>query len=269
MAIKVTIESITPAKAEQWLDKYNKSNRSLREGVAEQYAADMKAGKWTQCVDPIVFYDDGELADGQHRLWAIMESDTTQTFSVMRGLDRESGLNIDTGLGRTVTDNGRISGLDTGLSNNLVACARAVVLGMASAGRISNAQKLEMVSTAREGSEWAVSHVPHAKNIFNTTTLGAVARAYYWEQDKERLDKFCKVLGTGFGSEGDADTAAIAMRNYLLNNAGIAASAGMWRDTFLKCQNAIKYFMRREKLTNIRVVKDEAYPLKKKRAVKS
>ncbi len=266
MSIKITLENVSVQKAEDWLNKFNKTNRSLRQGVVEQYAADMKAGKWTQCVDPIVFYDDGELADGQHRLYAVIESDMTQTFSVMRGLDRASGLNIDTGLGRTVTDNGRISGQDTGLSNNLVAVARAVVTGMASAGRASNAQKLEMVNAVREGAEWAISHMPHAKNVCNSATLGAIARAYYWEADKDRLDRFCKVLGNGFG-EGDADTAAIAMRNYMLTNAGYASSTTMWRDTFLKCQNAIDYFMKRKKLTVIKTVKDEAYPLKKRQKV--
>ncbi len=256
--------NITPKMAEQWLNT-NTSNRSLRAGVVEQYAADMKAGNWTQCTAPICFYDDGDLADGQHRLYAVVESQTTQRFMVMRGLSREDGLNIDTGLGRTVVDNGRISGLDTGLSAALVGTARAVASGMPSMGRMSNAQKLAVVSQHREACEWAVSHVPHTKNICNSVVLGAVARAWYVERDHERLAEFCKVIGTGFAN-GDGDTAAVAMRNYMLQNAGIASGAAMWRDSFLKVQNAIHYFMERRRLTVIKSVKEDTYPLKVKRA---
>lgn len=264
MAMEVTKEAITPAKAERWLNA-NPSNRNMREGVAEQYAADMKAGRWTQCTDSISFYADGELADGQHRLWAIVDSGTTQTFVVIRGLAREDGLNIDVGLGRTLVDNGRISGADTGLSHNIIATARAVATGLPSSGRLSNAQKLALVAEHREASEWAISKTPHTKNVCNSASLAAIARAWYAETDLERLEKFAKVLGNGF-SDGDADSAAISMRNYFLNNPGIAASTPMWRDTFLKVQNAIHYFMRRQRLVTIKGVKDEAYPLRKKRA---
>lgn len=258
--------SVTPKLAAQWLD-LNKTNRSLRPGVVEQYAKDMAAGRWTHCTAPIAFYADGDLADGQHRLWAVVESETTQQFIVVRGLSREDGLNIDTGLGRTVVDNGRISGLDTGLSHSLIATARAVHTGMPSAGRLSNAEKLDIVNEHREAANWALSKLVHTKNVYNSASLGAIARAWYWEADKERLEKFAHVLGTGY-SDGDADSAAVCVRNYMLANAGQAASTPMWRDTFLKVQNAIHYFMKRQRLTVIKSVKEEAYPLKKRRAAK-
>lgn len=261
--IQVTVETIGPKKAEQYINE-NTCNRSLREGVVDQYSKDMKAGNWTQCTAPIAFYKDGGLADGQHRLYAIVESGTTQTFTVMRGLDREDGLNIDTGLARTVVDNGRISGMDQELSNNLVATARAVALGQPSAGRMSNAEKLALVEEHREACSWAIGVLPHVKNIFNTVVLGAMARAYNHEEDLERLGQFAQVVATGF-SQGDADSAAVAMRNYMLLHAGKAAGSAMWRDSFLKAQNAIQYFMNRRKLTYIKVVKDEAYPLRAKK----
>ncbi len=39
----IVTERITPAKAEKYLNS-NKSNRTMRAGVAEKYAADMRAG---------------------------------------------------------------------------------------------------------------------------------------------------------------------------------------------------------------------------------
>lgn len=76
--MQLTVEKITPKIAEAWLNA-NTCNRKLRDGIVERYAADMTAGKWTECPEPISFYVDGDLADGQHRLFAITESGTTQT----------------------------------------------------------------------------------------------------------------------------------------------------------------------------------------------
>jgi hypothetical protein len=92
---EMKLESITPKKAEHYLNR-NTSNRKLREGVVERYASDMAGGRWTKCAAPIVFYEDGEIADGQHRLFAIIESGKSQKFFVMRDLPRDAGLNIDT-----------------------------------------------------------------------------------------------------------------------------------------------------------------------------
>jgi hypothetical protein len=263
--LSIQVERITPTKAEKWLNEHNNCNRALREGRVEMLTEDMKNGDWTFCVAPIVFYDDGDIADGQHRLWAIVNSGVAQDMIVVRGLPRAAGLNIDTQLPRTLVDAGRISEKDTHLSNTIIAIARAVENGMASArDTLSFAQKLLLVAEHREAAEWANGHVPHRRYIANSVVFAAVARAWYHEKDLDRLNEFCKVLGNGY-SKGDADSAAITMRNYLLDNANNTATSAMWRDTFLKVQNAISYFMKRRRLTVIKGVKEEAYPLKKRR----
>lgn len=266
----LTIEAITPAIAQDWINR-NTGNRSLRDGVVEKYAADMYNGHWTECIVPIVFYaDDGSIADGQHRLWAIMESGTTQTFIVLRDYPRAAGLNIDTGLLRSIVDNARISGVDTDLSNTLVAVATAIEAGVRSArgpGRrasLTSTERLELVERHREAARWAMKYGPNARGLRNTITLAALGRAWYHEADKERLARFGKVLTDGM-SEAPNETAAVAIRNYLVTKGKAAASAPeAWRDTFLKVQNAINYFMRGKRLSIIKGVATEAYPLKTK-----
>lgn len=253
------MELVTPAIANVWLN-LNNTNRKLRDGVVELYASDMKEGRWTQCAANICFYEDGDLADGQHRLWAIVESETSQTFGIMRGLPRPAGLNIDTGAGRTIVDNGRISGIDLGLSNEIVAAARAVAFGT-NAVRQSNSEKLATVAEHRDAVTWAVANGPRGKNLRNAVVTGAVARAWYIENDKEKLKRFCEVLTTGF-SAGDKETAPVCLRNYLLSKAGVATSSSMWSDTFFKVQFAIDKFMRGNQLTVLRPYKEECYPLK-------
>lgn len=264
MSLEIHIEKVTPAKAEKWLN-VNKSNRKMRDGVAEKYADDMRCGRWTQCPEPIAFYEDGDLADGQHRLWAIVDSGASIEFPVARGLTREDGLNINSGLGRTLVDNAKISGADKDLSNELLSVARAIAQGKPNAGTkpLSNAQRLEMVTEHREAAQWAVSNGPRGRGLRNAMILGAVARAWYWEADKDRLKRFCDVFTSGF-ADGEEESAAIALRNYYLTKPAISSHA-LWVDTFVKSQNAVFYFMKGRKLTVIKGLEEEQYPLKRKR----
>jgi len=260
MKIETSIESVTPAKAESWLN-LNKSNRRLRTGVVEKYAQDMRNGAWTFCPEPISFFDDSELADGQHRLWAIIESGMTVKCVIVRGLCRNDGMNINRGLARTLVDNARMTGSDTGLTNTLVSTCRGIAEGDALRVAISDAQKLAYVERHRDEAQWAIARVRHVRHLCNGPVLCAIARAHLVEKDEDRLTRFCTVLVNGF-MEGESESAAIAMRNYLLSKAGVATLANNWRDTFLKAQNAVAYFMRGKRLTVIKSVADEAYPLK-------
>lgn len=253
-------EVITPSKATQYLNR-NNGNRKMREGVAEKYAADMKAGRWTTCTAPIVFYENGDVADGQHRLWAIVESGTKQEFMVWRGLDRASGLNIDTNVPRTLVDNAQIAGVATHISNELVAVAKYIEDRAKISKARSNAQKLDMLEKHRAAAEFAVSHGPRGKGIRLAFVLAAVACAWYHETNKEKLQRFCRVLEGGF-ADGEHEAAAVALRNYLLSK-GRSDLAGLWRENFLKVQNAIHHFMRGKKLLVIKGVSEEMYPEKK------
>jgi hypothetical protein len=250
------IEVVTPAKAERWLNQ-NTVNRKLRNGVVEQYANDMTNNKWTRCIVPISFYEDGTIADGQHRLWAVVESKTSQKFFVMRGLNKEDGLNIDTGLNRTLVDNARISG-GRELTANAVSAARSIEEGKAVHGRRSNAERLEKVDRHFEAANFAANHV-HGKSIGNGAILGAVGRAWYAVKDKDKLTRFCIVLRNGL-PDGPHEFAAVALRNYLLATPSNGTSS-LWRDTFLKTQHAIKAFVAGKPLSIIKNVTSEAYPL--------
>lgn len=258
------LERITPRLAEKYLLQ-NKANRKLREGHAEKMADDMKHGRWTECAAPIWFYDDEDIADGQHRLWAVVEAGVPQEFFVGRGLPREAGLNIDTGLTRSVVDNARISGADTDLSNELVALARTIEEGDRQKSAYSNSKRLQLVELHREAAKWTCAHGPRGRSIRNTVTLGAVARAWYHEEDKDKLERFCAILTNGMAF-GEHESAAIALRNYLLSKNATGMGVRMqFRDSFLKAMNAIHYFMRGKKLMVIKGVKDEAYPLPKRK----
>lgn len=262
--MNIVIENITPAKAQAWLNS-NKSNRKLRPGIVEKYAQDMRDGNWTSYPTPISFYDDGEVADGQHRLWGIVESNVTVKFPVARGLTRADGMNIDVNLPRNLVDAGRISGIDTNLSNTLIATARAVATGQPPQRAFSFAEKLNHVNEHREAVKFAMGSGVVGKGIRVTATMAAIARAWYIETDHDKIRRFAWVLNSGHG-DGEYESAAIAMRNYLLSKGPQASSSALWRDTFMKAQNALYYFMHGKRLMTIRGTETETYPLKATKA---
>ena len=83
--MKTRIETITPALATEWLDKHNSVNRKISEPTVQSYAMDMKNGRWTLTHQGIAFDTEGNLQDGQHRLWAIVFSGITLEMMVTRG----------------------------------------------------------------------------------------------------------------------------------------------------------------------------------------
>jgi len=259
-SLKRSIETITPKMADDYLNK-NTINRALRPGLAEKYAYDMGVGKWGMCVAPIVFYESGDIADGQHRLFAVSESKSPQSFFVVRGLPRPEGVHIDVNAPRTLVDNARISGLDASLNSTLIAVARGMEFGDRTPTSLSQMRMLEIVHKHRRAAEWAVAHGPTGRWLRNGMVLAALGRACYHEIDMDKLARFSEVLRTGFAA-GAHEAAAIALRNYLQmkGTANVNIGGALWRDTFLKAQNAIWYFMRGRQLTVIKTVKDEQYP---------
>lgn len=264
--MQMSLEVWTPERAAATLREFNSVNRTYRVSEAEKKAADMRAGNWTQCVAPIVFYLDGLFADGQHRLHAVVLSGTTQKFYVLRGLPREEGLNVDRGLPRTLVDNARISGTNEHLSNVLLSVVRGMEDGSSSSGARkprSDTQRIQLAEKHRAAAEWALKHSPRGKLLRNSIVIAAIGRAWYWEADKERLARFAEVLSSGF-ADGEKESAAIALRNYLLAKGPGASLSTEWRSTFLKAQNAVHYFMRGRRLHIIKQLGEEVYPLKDK-----
>lgn len=105
MSVTVKQETVTVAKARKWLGSANEGNRKPRKNVVAGYARDMASGRWAFTADPIRFNGDSKLVDGQHRLMAIIESQTPIKALVVRGLDSESKFCIDTGAKRSLADN--------------------------------------------------------------------------------------------------------------------------------------------------------------------
>jgi len=95
----------TPEEAIDIVENRNDNYRKLKKDKATEYARMMKAGKW--CEDngePITFYEDGRLANGQHRLYALHKSGVSLRFLVVEGVSKEATETIDMGFKRSSED---------------------------------------------------------------------------------------------------------------------------------------------------------------------
>ena len=106
----IRVETITPQLAEIYLGK-NTHNRNLNKRVVDKYANDIKMGYWHFDGAPIRFAADGTLLDGQHRLHAIIQSNTALDMLVVRGLNNETQATMDIGSVRQASNFFQMNGV--------------------------------------------------------------------------------------------------------------------------------------------------------------
>ena len=96
---------VSPEMAKEWLEKNNqKTNRKIDRKQVEKYKREIKSGNWMLNGDTIRFYISGTLADGQHRLIAIVETGITVLCSIIENVPDEAKSTIDVGKSRKNTD---------------------------------------------------------------------------------------------------------------------------------------------------------------------
>lgn len=100
---------VTPTMAKRLLE-LNTDNRPINERTVKRYTDDMKNGNWKFTGDTISISKTGKMLNGQHRLTAIMQSNTSQKFNLQTGLEDDVFDVIDTGKNRSAADTLAIAG---------------------------------------------------------------------------------------------------------------------------------------------------------------
>lgn len=86
---------LTPEMATDLLE-HNKLNRPLRQHHVNRIVEQILSGKWRFNGDTIKIADTGDVLDGQHRLWAVIEAKRPVETYVVRGIAAEAFSTIDT-----------------------------------------------------------------------------------------------------------------------------------------------------------------------------
>lgn len=95
--------TVTPEMAQQWAAR-NTRNRPVRYSRVTRFARDMAAGNWKLNGQTITIAGDGEIIDGQHRLYACIQAGVPFETFVVTGLPHEVQDTVDTGAARSMAD---------------------------------------------------------------------------------------------------------------------------------------------------------------------
>lgn len=162
----VTTETITPEVAAEYLLK-NKKNRNKKPTKIVVYARDMKAGRWAFTGEAIKFDSNGNLIDGQNRLYACIEADAAFTTLVIRGIAPESQGIMDSGAPRSGADQLSLRGFASGKDLQAVANAhfayksgriKTPFSSLGSPDRLTNSEIVPYVEAnpgVTEAADWA------------------------------------------------------------------------------------------------------------------
>jgi hypothetical protein len=101
--LETEVVLVTPELAAKWLETMV-INRALSTATVRRYVELMQAGEWKLDASPMRFNTKGELMDGQHRLWAVIESGLEQRFLVVRNVTDDAFLVMDNGKRRNFGD---------------------------------------------------------------------------------------------------------------------------------------------------------------------
>lgn len=116
---QINIEKIDKSTAQKMLESSFEGQRKIREGWVTRLSEEMTRNTFKLSTDAICIIN-GQLANGQHRLSAVVKSGKTIEFLVLRTSDTEVFKVIDCGMKRTLANSVRCS---TGIA----AMARLIV----------------------------------------------------------------------------------------------------------------------------------------------
>jgi hypothetical protein len=251
--MKAEFKTITPAMAEYYLSK-NVINRKVREVAVRDYYKLITSGNFFPTHQGIAFYKDGTLADGQHRLLAIVRANKCVKLLVTTGLDKEAAVAIDVHRKRTMVDGLRIGEISDWIDNRHIAMANLIAGGR----RLNQPEIIAFLEHIAESAQFATTHLNVSKrHLMNASIHSAVALAHFYGEDPDDLARFCQIFVSGLASE-PRDSAIIKLRDEFYNNTGGGSSDK--RDKYLKAHRAIQAYLSHEIMKRLSLPKEEVWP---------
>lgn len=159
--------------------EYNTLNRPLNEQHVKRIAAQIIAGKWRFNGDTIKKSTNGDILDGQHRLWAIVESKMSVKTIIVSGIERDAFATIDTL--RKPRSGGDVLALSGATRHRQYTSAALQWLLRYQRGIIETYQKptnriensdIEMMYESNKGIERAIERVAKLRGLANPSIVG-------------------------------------------------------------------------------------------------
>lgn len=255
---------ITPEMAANMLIT-NRRNRSIRTKFVKQLVEIIKEGQWNPYLpDHIAFYEDGTLANGQHRLLAIKTAGIPCYAKIDENIPLSSSVFIDTGKSRSYCDNVKISSGTDWYTAKLSSAVR----GAFQDGRnLTHAEHLEIARRYKTELMWIKDIFAYKPSFMNKSFLmSAVLLARFHAVDCTKLSEFLEILHRGVTSTSivtltSAEETVFHYRDKLLaEQSQGSARRSTFADSVKIAENVIYNFVNGQKITQIRVPSNYRYP---------
>lgn len=255
--VKTNVVPITPKQASYWLEHTNTRNRTASSRTVDAYARDMQEDKWELTSQGVSFYENDVLADGQHRLMAIVKSGKTIPMLVTTGLPQSAINGIDQHRVRRVNDVltlkqdfGDVTTLDVATLRLCYSYAKSGVTLVESMLK-DNITELGFINEVFGRS----SNNPFSSAIFRAASLMAIKHGV----PSEKICEFHRVLLTGM-AEKPEHAIIISLRDTAMQGAFKKGGDSVRRMYVRRVQKAIQKFIAGEVMSRIVTPERNIYP---------
>jgi hypothetical protein len=256
------IVDVTPALAEDLLNRCNTRNRKLVDSHVELLADEMRAGRWRLTHQGIAFSPNRMLLDGQHRLWAVAMSGKTVPMRVFVNEPADTMTVVDAGKARSNDQLITLGGSIGHVGRNDLATLRTMITGLGRAKRRSAGEEQGLLAIHRAPIAFAEALFGGRRpfrGVATAVTKAVLARAWY-AAESEELRRFADVLQTGV-PRGEGDHPAVLLFQFLVASAGGRSGQSDTRERYAKTERALSAFLRREQLGRLCAASQEMFPL--------
>jgi len=185
------------------------------------------------------------LADGQHRLLAIVKSRKNVKMMVTSGLKKDTSIDIDAGRPRSMLDGIKIGGLSDWIDSRHIAMINLI----ANPKRLSATEVIKWLNKIEESARFSTSHLcTNKRNLTNSSIHAAIALAHFYGEDPDQLAHFCEVFLSGF-PDNNKDIIIIKLRDDFFNHPNGGGSGK--RDRYYKAMRAIQIYVNNENVKRL------------------
>jgi hypothetical protein len=220
MSITTEVITVSPVLAKNWLSRNIQHNRKVKKSTVAHFAKLMANSLWKLNGEAIKFDANGNLVDGQHRLYACLQAGVAFQTLVVRGLSQQDFYTLDGRGVRRVAD--FIDSTDRTTKASIIQALYRYQNGNEvshSSGNTGAApiEAMSMYESQRELIDLGNRYANRLRDFGAPSVLGFAALYYSSlspKKDKQKVDRFVDDVCSGIGlNYGDP---ALTLRERLL-----------------------------------------------------
>jgi hypothetical protein len=254
--LTVEVRSVGPADADAML-KLNVRNRKVTLKNVALWVAAMERGEWMLNGETIIFDEDGNLFQGQHRLLAIKKSGKTIDVLIVRGIRRDAFKTLDSGRKRSIPDTLDINGEKN--VNVLAAALRAVsfLVGQHPLNTaLTTTQSEKLLAEHPTARFWSSLHASTTKKFMPSLFAGVLTVAAE-RYGHDPIKRFYDQVATGEGLK--STDPAYLLRERFRDRA--RSDVVMYQHAIAYCIKAMNAYTQGHTLKLLRLTANESMPV--------